>query len=238
MNKLKIIIVLAFVLRGSAFFFTGGYNNDYYWEYGETAKNLMNGKGYSLFYYDGSELKHHFDNESKPYPTAYMSPGYVFFLYPFIAIKSLLIRNTLLFLAQSIISIVTLLLLYKITKDFFNHKAALFAALIYAITPDIVYSVLSYSPTVIYHLLVALLFYLFPAKNYSLKKIFLIALIFVLTIYFRGEFLLFLIIFLTYLFAQKRLKDAALISAIVIILLLPWVIRNYGSTVNSVKMIN
>lgn len=227
MTKLKTIILIAFILRAAAFVFTSGYNNNYYWEYGETAKNLMNGKGYSLFYYNGSELEHHYNDDAEPYPSAYMSPGYVFFLYPFIAIKSLLVRNILLLLAQTIISIAALLLLFKITKDIFNNKIALAAALIYAITPDIIYAVVSYTPTVIYHFLVVLLFYLINYNKQSATKIFLIALSFAAAIYFRTEFFLFLIFFVIYLITQKRIKDSAVILFTVIVLILPWTIRNY-----------
>ncbi len=228
MTKLKTIILVAFILRATAFVFTGGYSNNYYWEYGETAKNLLNGNGYSLFYYSNSVLEHHFNNEAKPYPSAYMSPGYVFFLYPFITIKSLLIRNILLFLAQTVFSIAALLLLYKITEDIFNYKTALLAAFFYAVTPDIVYAVVSYTPTAIYHFLVCLLFYLILSNRQSGVKIFIIALIFAASIYFRTEFFLFLLFFVAYLFTQKRLKDSAIVFFTVIVLLLPWTIRNYN----------
>ncbi|MBZ0198553.1 MAG: glycosyltransferase family 39 protein [Ignavibacteriaceae bacterium] len=227
MLNLKTIIVMAFLLRAAAFVFTGGYNNDYYWEYGETAKNLMNGKGYSLFYYDGQHLEHHFNVDAKPYPSAYMSPGYAFFLYPFLTIKSLPIRNILLFLVQVFISLAVIILLFKVTKNIFNDKAALIAALIYAVTPDVVYAVVSYTPTVIYHLLVILLIYFLTGKKNLLINTFVISLIFTLTIYFRGEFLFFLMFYLGYLFTKKRMKEAAIILTVTVTLTLPWVIRNY-----------
>ena len=63
-----------------------------YWEYGIIANNILDGKGYSFNFTD-QDLN--FLNET--YPSALMPPGYVFFILPFLLIKNIVFRNSLVF---------------------------------------------------------------------------------------------------------------------------------------------
>ena len=53
------------------------------WEYGEIAKNIVHSNGYSLFYFENDSLAYKYKEEVKPFPSAYMPPGYVFIILPF-----------------------------------------------------------------------------------------------------------------------------------------------------------
>ena len=52
------------------------------WEYGEIAKNIVHNNGYSLFYFENDSLEYKYKEEVKPFPSAYMPPGYVFIILP------------------------------------------------------------------------------------------------------------------------------------------------------------
>lgn len=78
MKKLYIILSFALILRLLLTFYFGNLHGENYWEYGEIAKNIIIGHGYSLFYFNDSELDYHFNENVKPAKSAYMPPGYVF----------------------------------------------------------------------------------------------------------------------------------------------------------------
>ena len=218
-RKIKHIIILGFLLRVLTVLFLGDFTNGYYWEYGETAKNIINGKGYSLFYIENSKLEHHYKENAKPAESAYMPPGYVFFLLPFIWISDVVIRNALIYFLQIIIASFSIYLVYLLTLKLFNEKTALIAAFLSAVLPEFIYSVLSFTPTVIYHLLILYLLILLLSFKRIRTCYLYIAFLIALTIYFRSEFFLFFLMIVTFLLAQKELKVSAKIFFIVLILL-------------------
>ncbi len=226
-KKIQYIILLGFVLRFLAAIVFGDFNKGYYWEYGEIAKNIINGNGYSLFYIEDSELRHHFKENVAPAKSAYMPPGYVYFLLPFMWIGDVAIRNALIYLLQIIIASVSIYLIYLLTKRLFNERTALIATFLLALLPEFIYAVLSFSPTVIYHLLIlSLLILLLSFKRIKTRYLY-IAFLIVLTLYFRSEFFLFFLMIVTFLLVQKEFKISAKIFFIVLILIIPWSIRNY-----------
>ena len=125
-----IIIVLALIVRLIFIFSFTDLKKDYYWEYGEIAKNVIHGNGYSLFYFKGNELEHKYSPGTEILPSAYMPPGYVAFLLPFMMVNDLTTRNILILLIQTIISIGSICLIYKFTKKYFSDISALIAILI------------------------------------------------------------------------------------------------------------
>lgn len=225
--KIRYIILLGFVLRITAALAIGDFTDGYYWEYGEIAKNIVHDKGFSLFYIEDSELLHHFNVNIQPAKSAYMPPGYVYFLIPFMWIGDVALRNVFLYLLHTIISCVSIYLIYLITKKKFNENTALIAALLFAILPEFIYAILSFSPTVIYHFLVLLLLFLSLSLKSVENNYISYALLVALIIYFRSEFVLFFFMIVILLLLRKQLKYSAKIFFIVLVLILPWSIRNY-----------
>lgn len=166
MTEFKRIVIIAVSLRIIAGLFLPGIEMDYYWEYGEIAKNLINGKGYSLLYVEGDKIAHHFKSEASPYPSAYMPPGYVLFLFPFMYLPDILLRNILIYSVQIIASVLVLFMVYRISERFFGIRAALISGLIYAVTPEFIVGSLSFTPTVFYQLLSLMVLYLLLFRTY------------------------------------------------------------------------
>lgn len=228
-KKVIIIIVLALIVRLIFIFSFSDLKKDYYWEYGEIAKNVIHGNGYSLFYFNGNELEHKYSPSKDILPSAYMPPGYVAFLLPFMMVNDLATRNILILLIQTIISIGSICLIYIFTKKYFSDISALMAVIIVSFLPEFIYSVTSYTPTVIYHFLVIKLILQFKDyHDYPKKmKLLFIGLIASTLIYFRSEFLLAIILFLFSLFFRKKFIPASFILLAVIFLMIPWIFRNY-----------
>jgi 4-amino-4-deoxy-L-arabinose transferase-like glycosyltransferase len=228
-KKVIIIIVLALIVRIIFIFSFTDLKKDYYWEYGEIAKNVIHGNGYSLFYFNDNQLEHKYSPGIEILPSAYMPPGYVAFLMPFMMANDLAARNILILLIQTIISIGSICLIYIFTKKYFSDVSALIAILIVSFLPEFIYSVTSYTPTIIYHFLVIML--ILQLKDYHDKpqiiKLLLIGLIASTLIYFRSEFLLAIILFLVSLIMRKKFIQPSFILLVILISMLPWVIRNY-----------
>jgi 4-amino-4-deoxy-L-arabinose transferase-like glycosyltransferase len=223
-KKVIIIIVLALIVRLIFIFSFTDLKKDYYWEYGEIAKNVIHGNGYSLFYFNGNELKHQYSPGIEILPSAYMPPGYVAFLLPFMLVNDLATRNILILLIQAIISIGSICLIYIFTKKHFSEISALITIVIVSFLPEFIYSVTSYTPTVIYHFLVIMLILIF--KDYHANpqnmKLLLIGLISWTLINFRSEFLLAIILFLFPLIMRKKFIQSSVILLVILFLMLPW----------------
>ena len=204
-------------------------HSDYYWEYGEIAKNVISGKGYSFRAFSGNTMIDRYREDLSPLPTAFMSPGYVWVLIPFIALRNSVVANILLILLQTLLSMATIVLVYHFTRAMFNPRAAVFSAIAAALMPDVVYAVISFSPTVFYHAgVIILLFLIGNGKSESPRlHIFLVSVLCAVLIFFRFEFVLYVFLIALLLALERRAKESIVIVMTTICFILPWSARNY-----------
>lgn len=226
-----ILCMAAFAARAAFCLLFVDLKQDYYWEYGEIGKNLLHGKGYSLWYYTENKWEHLFNRDAQPHPSAYMLPGYVVYLLPFLLIKNVVARNLLLLGSHILLAVVLIPLTYHFTKRYFSARSALWASAFVALLPEFVYATTSYTPTVLYHVaIMLLLLLLYDDQNMQSTKAQIgIALLMLFTIYLRPEFLLFAGIILVCLLKQRNIKGALVIGGMIVLLLLPWQMRNYAT---------
>lgn len=219
--------VVAVILRIAAMPFLTDISRDYYWEYGELAKNMAAGKGYSLWYYAGTTLEHHFTPEAKPHISGYMPPGYPLFMLPFIKIENVQLRNILLYGMQSLLIVPTILALWALTNRLFSRRAANIAAVIMALLPEFLYASVSAGPTSLYHAL--LLWLLLRAIRLQLSAVESImwGVICAVIIYLRSEFAFYTVILAAFVALRFGWRHALLIAGTAGILIIPWQIRNY-----------
>jgi 4-amino-4-deoxy-L-arabinose transferase-like glycosyltransferase len=197
-------------------------------------ENLLNGKGYSFFYYDnhGDTLAHRYDESIEPLPSAYMPPGYVGFLIPFLLVPGETIGTILLLIVQALLGVLALYLLYCLGVTFFSRRTALIGVAIAAVLPEFVYASVSFTPTVLFHVLVLLLLLMLnsrfqgesPAWKWSDVGI---GLTMLAIVSIRGEFGLFILFYLVLILYRRRVWHAATIVIVLIAGILPWTIRNY-----------
>ena len=117
-RKILYIMALGLFLR-LAMLFAVDLHSENYWEYGEIAKNLLSGRGYSLFYVHQNSIELKFSQDNIPQQTAYMPPIYVLFLLSFLMMKQIILRNILLIATQSFLGTGIILLLYKYFQNIF-----------------------------------------------------------------------------------------------------------------------
>jgi 4-amino-4-deoxy-L-arabinose transferase-like glycosyltransferase len=122
-----------------------------YWEFGIIADNLKAGRGYSLFYFTGNHISQVFDLNITPFPSAFMPPLYVYFIYPFMYIDSVIFRNILLIGSQIIISVFTIILIFNFCKKYFNYNTAIISAILAAIIPEFIYITTIFNAVTHYH---------------------------------------------------------------------------------------
>ena len=227
-RKILAVCVLGVFLRIIGLIGSESLRSDYYWEYGELAKNLAEGRGYSLWYFNNDALDHHFNPSQQVFPSAYMPPGYVFFLFPFILIKDIVLRNLLLFAVQTIVSVASILLVWNLTRKLISERSALIAAFLVAALPEFVYATLSFTPTVLYHSLVLCLLFILVERSVLTESRSTIAVAFLiaLLVMLRFEFLLVGFAWSVLLFSQKKRTTAAAVVGAMLLVLLPWIVRN------------
>lgn len=204
------------------------FTTDYYWEYGEIGKNILSGKGYSFFYFQDDSLQHRAFRITSPFPSAYMPPGYVGFLLPFLTIETNAVRNTLIVLSHTIISLTTVILLYSFAKKFFTENIAVLSGFIAAIAPDFLYAIISFTPTVLFHCGIACIMLLLNSNRFSAMTSIALGIVLSFMIYLRSEFSIFVLLLILVFTLQRAWKKLVIITSVVILCLAPWSVRNYS----------
>ena len=218
----KWLLAAAVLFRFAFLFASGHWKTEEYWEYGEIARLLSEGRGYSFPFVD-EQL--HFLKDAW-YPSALMPPGYVFFLYPFLLIQNIVIRNLLLFSVQIGLSAWAMLFSYRLVKQKANVETAVVTLLFLAFTPDLVYASCSVGPTVWFHFLLSLFLWA-PSGIKRPNFLFIQFLSAGLLVLMRSEALLFFVVYAAWqLWKGYRFQAAFLLMGIALILS-PWLFRNY-----------
>lgn len=220
-KTLLLILFMALLFRVFFILFFVDLNNANYFEYGDIITNLLAGKGYSLAY--------QIDNFGRTYPSAYMPPGYVAFLLPFMLITDIFTRNILILSSQIVLSIIVIFLVYKFTRIHFSESSALIAAAFSSFLPEFIFASNSYGPTILYHLgCISLLFILYDVeKEKRIRKYLFVGLLVALLIYLRSEFILFGIFILIIYAIERQIKPFFIVIGVILIIIAPWQVRNY-----------
>lgn len=229
--KYILIIGLAAVAVRLAFvFYYKPLNEEYYWEYGEIAKNIKSGYGYSLISFGEKYPDYVHKPGVIPHKSAYMPPGYVYYILPFIYIDNVPLRNLLILSLNIVYHLIALLFLYLLTKRMFSEQAAVAAVAIFALLPEFIYASATYGTTTIYHLaVISALYYLSKAdeQGFSGKYLLISASILAILLLFRQEILLFSAMLIFYALSKRNYKSAIVIFSLSSAVLIPWQIRNY-----------
>lgn len=204
-------------------------------EFGKLVPNLINGYGYSYYYVnsDGEISNEPIEDPQKVIPSAYMPPGYPFFLTAVCCFfgngsNAILLIEIL----QAIIGAVTCLLLYKIIRIKFNDKIALSSSIIFSIYPILVFIPSQITAVNLYLFLnILLLFLLFKGEKLDKISYFVFAgLILGVLILSRGQVVIyfpFILLWIILLKQKNILKKAFIFILTTLIILTPWIIRNF-----------
>ena len=226
---LGFIIVLALLSRIMFLFTYTDFKNVHSYEYGEIVKNMVNGNGYSLYYFENDSIKVRYKQGVIPFKSALMPPGYTAFLYPFNLIQNEIVRNLFVLIIQIILSAINLFLLYLLTRRLFSERTGLIAAFIYAMLPEFIYASTNINIVVLYHTGILGLIYLLVKENFIVdnRKLAGFILISICMIYLRFEFILFIILLTVVFYRKFGLRNTGIIYISILIAMSPWIIRNY-----------
>jgi hypothetical protein len=194
--------------------------------------NLSNFGTLGINVFDGFEVLQKKASEGQlVLPSVFMPPFYVLFLY---CISLVIEANELFVLVvlcvQLLVSLLSLYFFYLLLSKFYSKKITIIGATLFSVFPLNVYAVSQISSIVfqIFFLILFLyfLFQLLEKKNFiTLLKFSSTASMLVLL---RGEFFLFYLLTLIFIFIQKiELKFIILSSLITLIIISPYLARNY-----------
>jgi len=191
-------------------------------EYLLLADNLVAGKGYGYEVEPGEKTEHH--ERAPVYPLFLAS---IFFLFG----KNLIIVKII----QSIISAFFPLIMFSITEKIFKRKAAVTAAWITAFYPPLFWGAAEFLSETLFTTIAMLgfLYLLRFEKDKKIVTLFISVLWFIIAAHTKPVMLMGLPLIALWLWLrrfEKRMegfKHAVLFSLAVIVLLMPWTVRNY-----------
>jgi 4-amino-4-deoxy-L-arabinose transferase-like glycosyltransferase len=219
MKKFIVYLFLAgLVLRIFAIFLVRNYYEPSDYEYGEIARNIVNGKGFSRA----------FISEDKVYLTSSHAPVYPYFLaffYQFGRKPSVFIFIQII---QAIISAITIVIIYRISEIIFNRKAANLSAIGVALYPVFIFYATKLVPTTFFMFFLSLSIFLI-LKDRRPGFLFLSGAILGFTILCDPvAFMVIPALVLWWLVIKKYdFKKLIIIISISFLILIPWTVRNY-----------
>ena len=229
-NKINKIIIFSFFLKLIFVIFFHEKNLTDEWVI--LFKNFQSFKSYSYYIFDGQAI-----------PSSYMPPLYFVFIYlnkvlSFDKINFLY----LIYFNQVLISSITVYFFYRLCKNFLDEKFSLLGTFIFSVFPFIAYSnglISSACLQLFFYLLFINLFLELLSNEINKKNLFLVALTSAFTLLLRGEFLIIFLFSLTFLvfFHKKKLLNSLIILLLTIILVSPYLMRNYMNT-SKIHLVN
>ena len=227
-KHLLLLFVVTFLVRGMYWFVAVDHSNEHYWEYGEISHNLYEGKGYSFWSKDNGSLAMKYSESATPQPSAYMLPGYTYYLYPFWVISGSALRSFLILgIGGWLCSLLVVLLLYLLCEKWLGIRVAIAAAWLYALTPEFIVAANTYSATIIIHASVLALCLLLQRKQFHTFSVLLILVSSLVYTSMRPEAVIFIGMLILYAFLKKQYRFAATAFIGILCVLVPWTIRNY-----------
>jgi len=219
MKKFIVYIFLAgLTLRILAIFIVGNYHEPADFEYGQIARNIVNGNGFSRPAF--SE-----DNVSLTSSHAPIYPYFLAFFYQFGRKPSVLIFIQII---QAVISAFTIIIIFGISEIIFNRKVANLSAIGVALYPVFIYYSTKFVPTTFFIFLLSLSIFLIM-KTKKTGLLFLSGIILGLTILCAPVAFMGIPAVIIWWIAIKKydIKKLFVIISLAVLILIPWTARNY-----------
>lgn len=204
-------------------------------EFGILVPNLLAGDGYSYYSVDNEgEISEKLNkNSPKALPSAYMPPGYPFFLAGICYIIGTGV-STIIFIEmlQALLGAITCIILYTIVEMKFDRKIAFASCIIFCVYPILVFMSSQISAVSLYIFLnCVLILLLFKGEETEKMSWFAYAgLIFGVLILSRGQVLLYFPFILGWIYFIRRdsaCRNILIFALATIIIIGPWAVRNY-----------
>jgi hypothetical protein len=217
------VLVVAGLLRLGSVALLRSFLHPHMYEFGQLAKNLVGGLGYSNLFRNGTCQ-----------PSIYMPPGYAYFLVPFFRVGgqrplTLLVVEII----QAAIGVLLVYVVYRLALILIGKSGATVAACLAAIYPTLVYICNEFHPINLYIVLeAAAVFFLvrYLQVSESWKDVLLAGMCMGSLMFFRGETPALTLLYAILLLLRggtKAVKPALVFVLIACACIAPWTIRNY-----------
>lgn len=223
MNNKTVLIIffISFLFRLPIIFFYG--DNSLQDEWDDLLKNLITYNTLATLRFDNVLV-----------PNLYMPPLYAYFLYLISLFFNDLGVNYIIsvLIIQSILASFTIIIFFKILKNFYSDKVSILGSLIFSLYPLNLYSVGQIS-SITLTLFLSIAFYFVFIKliktNNNKLLIILFSLLSGLLILTRREFIIFFLItnFFLFFFIKLKIKKIIIICFLTTLVISPYLIRNY-----------
>ena len=220
--KLILLILFSLLIRIPVILIFGDSNLENEW--GVLVNNLIINQTLAFDYLDPALDKFLL-------PNVWMPPLYAYYLY-FFSFFNLEQQQyiQLILSSQIFLSLLSVVVFYKINKLFFSQQISFFGSLLFSLFPLYLYACGQISSVTLQVFLTLLfLYFIFQfLKKRNFLSIFLLSFIGGLLILLRGEFVLILLISFLYLFFYFKItiKNISLMILIILITISPYLIRN------------
>ena len=165
-----------------------------------------------------------FEHDDFKYPTVFMPPFYVFYIYSFSFLQTDLQILSIL-ISQSIIAIISSFIFYKICNIFFDKKFSTVGLILFSFYPIYIYA--SSQISSINLVIFINLYFIYCVLIF--RNIFIIGLLGGVGLLLRGEFIILYFISIIYLFIIKSLNLKQILSILILSLIIvsPYLVRNF-----------
>ena len=220
--KLILLILFSLLIRIPVILIFGDSNLENEW--GVLVNNLIINQTLAFDYLDPALDKFLL-------PNVWMPPLYAYYLY-FFSFFNLEQQQyiQLILSSQIFLSLLSVVIFYKINKLFFSQQISFFGSLLFSLFPLYLYACGQISSVTLQVFLTLLfLYFIFQfLKKRNFISIFLLSFIGGLSILLRGEFVLILLISFLYLFFYFKItiKNISLMILIILLTISPYLIRN------------
>ena len=221
-TKLILLILFSLLIRIPVILIFGDSNLENEW--GVLVNNLIINQTLAFDYLDPALDKFLL-------PNVWMPPLYAYYLYffSFFNLEQQQYIQLILF-SQIFLSLLSVVVFYKINKLFFSQQISFFGSLLFSLFPLYLYACGQISSvTLQVFLAILFLYFIFQfIKKRNFLSIFLLSFIGGLSILLRGEFVLILLISFLYLFFYFKItiKNISLMILIILLTISPYLIRN------------
>ena len=231
-NNIYLIILLSFLIKIFAFFYVGDERIMNEWSYIIHNYNFSGTLGYNVVISEFDALPMYAQENDTVLPTAFMPPLYFFYIYILQSLSfEIFDLSKLLIFSQIILSSISIFYLHKILIESGNFKYSNIFTALYAFFPINIYASTQVSSiTLQLFLLIFFLYFLIKIfKKPAIKNLIIFSIFSSLLILARGEFIIFFILTLCYLFIFLKFDFKSFLISIFITLFLisPYLYRNY-----------
>jgi hypothetical protein len=216
---LSLVLLVGFAIRVISIFVFADLTAASDWEYGEIARNIVNGNGFARVPDPGNSLE----------LTSSHAPLYPLFLALFYKYGTGRLTYIIMFMVQAFLSTMTISVLYRIALNF-NERTAMITAICAALYPPFVYYSFKLTPTTLFLFLISIsILLLISLRRDQSVRALISGGMCGITMLCNPICGVLIPAFVLYQWVEKNIKSREWVMVLLgaVLLVIPWTVRNY-----------